>query len=419
MKFLSKVAFFALSVLAFTTSLSRGQGSSYNLIGFGSPVRSSNPVIEAMGGVGAALEGSRTINDINPADWTWLNRARFDVALRFEYSSSQLGSLQDQQHFVHFNGIAFGAPFWDDYKASIALGYSPLTSAASEIDYSDSIGTRSYVSKGGVNMLYLGVGARPTPGISLGARIDLITGDIRHQNRIAFNNTESDSGEFERDYLVSGVRPTFGIELIGDSLGDILNGFAFGASYSFATNLTSTRETIITPINSSLDTTMDVAGVGRYPASLVAGISYRLSYRYRAELDYSLQDYSTSYVYAPVAITGDPTLRSSNRIAFGIERAPNGSGDFGTSFGLDKWALRIGFSYGQLPFSPGASNGVKEFAISGGVGIPISYESLLNITAVAGQRLPTVTGEAPNETFFRLGASVSLSERWFVPTRRE
>ena len=102
-----------------------------------------------------------------------------------------------------------------------------------------------------------------------------------------------------------------------------------------------------------------------------------------------------------------------------MERMANVAGEFGTSFGMDKWALRLGFSYSQLPFSPDASTGVSEITLSGGVGIPVSAESLLNFTIAGGQRIPIVADQAPKETFLRLGASISLSEKWFSPVRRE
>jgi len=396
------------------------QGSPYDLLGFGIPVRSANPVIEAMGGTGAALEGSRTINDLNPADWTWLGRARFDLSGRYEYSSIQSAGVdRGQQHNYHLDGIAFGSPIWSDYQASIALGYQAQTHASSEIDSTGPIGTTQYVSNGGANMLFIGLAARPTNWLAVGLRADLIIGDIRHQDHIAFNDAEADSGEFERDYTFYGFRPTIGIELIGDSISDGLRGFALGASYSLGASLTSTRETIITPVNSTLDTTIDVGGVGHYPSQLIAGLSYQFTHRYRAELDYATAAYSTAYVYAPAAITGDPMLRNNSRIAFGMERMANVAGEFGTSFGMDKWALRLGFSYSQLPFSPDASTGVSEITLSGGVGIPVSAESLLNFTIAGGQRIPIVADQAPKETFLRLGASISLSEKWFSPVRRE
>src|SRR5437870_3379505 len=91
-------SFIVFAVLMLASSFVNAQGSSYNFIGFGLPVRSADPGIEALGGAGAALLGSRSINDINPADWTWLARARFGIALDFNYSSAQIGGVQEQQH---------------------------------------------------------------------------------------------------------------------------------------------------------------------------------------------------------------------------------------------------------------------------------------------------------------------------------
>jgi hypothetical protein len=410
-------AFLILSLLVVART-GRAQGSPYNAIGFGLPVRSANATIDALGGTGLVLEGTRTIDDLNPADWTWIDHARFGVALRYNFINARLGTVQDQQQNIQFSGVNFGAPIWNPIRLSFALGYEPLSDASNEINIRDTLGSRDYISRGGSNLVFLGFAARPVSSVAFGARLDLITGDIRHTAQVSFADTGAGSGEFERDYLFHGVRPTFGIQLIGDSISPGLAGFGIGATYSVATNLSSTMETINTPISSTLDTTIDVGGVGKYPAAFSAGISFHFSRRYRAEADYFLQDFSTSYVYSPQAISGDSLLRSSNRIALGIERLPNLNGEFGTSFGLDRWGMRLGFSYGTLPVSPAGSGGVREFALSGGVGIPVSLETLLNLSIVAGQRLPQVIGTSPSETFVRIGADVSFSEQWFVPTRR-
>ena len=400
------------------TQRALAQGSPYDFIGFGTPVQSGDPIIEALGGTGVALGESRTINNINPADWIWMNRARFNISLRYDYNNFQLGTDRGAEHNIGFNGLTFGAPFWSEYSATVAIGYVPLTNASGEIDQTGSGDSAKYQSKGGTNMLFLGVGAEPWKGLALGARFDLVTGDIRHQDIISFSDMESQSGEFERDYFFYGIRPTFGLELIGDSLTDVLSGWTIGASYSLGTNLTSTRETIVTPANSTLDTTLDDGGKGYYPSSLTVGIAYKFSHRYRGEVDYAEQNFSTAYVFSPNSISGDPTLRNSMRASIGIERLANVAGEFGTSFGLDRWALRLGFYFSQLPLNPAGSGGINELGLSAGVGIPVSYESLLNFSLIGGQRLPVTSGGAPKETFIRLGASISLSERWFVPTRR-
>jgi len=408
----------ALFLLAFI-STGHAQGSPYDVIGFGLPIRSGNAVTEALGGTGVALDGNRVVNDLNPADWTWITRARFGASLRYDYDNATLGGVNDLQQNVQFSGASFAAPVWSRLNATIALGYVPLTNASNNINITDSLGTRNYVIRGGTNLVFAGVAARPVPAIALGARLDLVTGDIRHIGQLTPTDSTAGVGQFERDYLFYGVRPTFGIEIIGDSISNALSGITIGASYSFATNLNSTNEQIITPVASTLDTTLESSGVGRYPAALSAGISFHLSRRYRVEADYFLQDFSSAYLYSPQAISGDSMLRSSNRISFGIERVPNLNNEYGSATGFDKWALRLGFSYGALPINPVGSGGINELSISGGVGIPISFESLLNLSVVAGRRQPVNAGTAPNETFLRLGADVSFSENWFTPTRRQ
>ncbi|HWF44485.1 MAG TPA: hypothetical protein VG537_07580 [Candidatus Kapabacteria bacterium] len=400
------------------------QGSPYDLIGFGTPVRSGNPAIDAMGGDGVALGATRTISDLNPADWTWLGRARFDIALRYEYSNYQLGTDQGAGHNINFSGITFGAPFWSDYNATVALGYVPLTNSDAEVDQTDSSGARTYLSKGGTNMLFLGVGARPVKGIALAARVDIVNGNVRHEDFLSIQDSTGQSGQFERDYFYYGVRPTFGFEFIGDSAG--VPGLTIGASYSFGTSLTSTSEEIVTTLNSALDTVLDESGSGHYPSSFSAGLAYQFSHRYRGEVDYNTQDFSSAYVYSPNALSGDPNLRNSTRVGIGIERIENVAGEYGTSYGFDRWALRLGFYFSELPLnpvisSPGVSTrtGINELGFTAGVGIPVGFESMLNFSMAGGQRVPVVSGGAPKETFVRLGISVSMSERWFVPTRRD
>lgn len=409
---------FGVALCVSQSSLLRAQGSSYNFIGFGLPVRSANPTIEGLGGAGAALRGTRTINDLNPADWTWLARARFGVSLDFNYTSAQLADLSETQHNIGFEGLTFGVPFWSQQSAALALGYVPLTNAGGEIIKSDSNAEQTSVRKGGANMLFVGFAIRPFPALSFGARADLITGNIRHQISLAVANS-TDSAEYERDYIFNGLRPTFGIQLIGDSLSDGLRGLTIGASYSLQTSLSSTRETIITPTLTSLDTTIDEDATGKYPASLIAGISYAFSHRYRAEADYATQNFESAYAFPETDVTRNTAFGATNRLSFGVERLPNVAGEFGTSFGLDRWGLRLGFEYAQLPYtSRESTTTLTELALSAGVGVPLGSESMLDVSLTAGQRSPG-TSSAPKENFIRLGAGVSLSDRWFVPLRRE
>ncbi len=409
-------------VLFFLIAFSKtgaAQGSPYDVIGFGLPVQSGNAVIDALGGTGVAMDASRFANDLNPADWTWVTRTRFGASVHYDLDNASQNGITDRQQNIQFSGAAFVAPVWNRVHGAISLGYVPLTNASDDINENTSESTDNYIVRGGTNLVYAGFAARPSSAIALGARLDLVTGDIRHIGQVTFNDTNAGTSQFEQDYLYYGVRPTFGLELIGDSISDALNGITIGAAYSFATKLNSSEQQIITPLASTLDTTTETNGVGHYPASLSAGISFHLNGRYRVEADYFAQDFSTAYLYSPTAISGDSLLRASNRFSVGIERLANFNSEFGSATGFDRWALRLGFSYGMLPVNPTGSGGIREYSVSGGLGIPVSLETVLNLALVVGQRAPLNSGTAPNETFVRLGADISFSEQWFVPTRRQ
>jgi hypothetical protein len=404
-----------MALVAACTGLGHAQGSPYNLIGFGTPVIGNDPVTASLGGSGVALEGTRSVNPINPADWTWLGRTRFESSLRFEYDKTELGSQSGSMHNVNFSGFTFGAPVWSGTNAAIAAGYIPLTNAGAEIHVTDTLGERTYRSKGGANMAFLGFAMRPVTSVAVGARLDLITGNIRHEDNVVFNAQNVASSTFERNYYFHGLRPTIGLQFIGDSAN--LHGVTIGASFSPSTSLTSTRESVFTP-STGFDTTVAVEQAGTYPMTLAVGASVRFGNRYRALADYAMQDFTSALLYGPDG-SSDPNGAKGSRIGFGVERFANIAGEFGSSYGMDTWALRLGFYYSSLPIAPAGSGGVNEMAVTAGIGVPVGFESLLNFAISAGQRSPVNSATAPKETFLRLGASISLSERWFVPTRRD
>ena len=124
-------------------------GSAYDNIGFGLPTRSGNAVTDALGGTGVALNGSRIVNELNPADWTWITQARFGVSLSYDYVNAAQGPSQDVQQNVQFGGGTFAAPIYEPLNAVIAVGYLPITDANNETVVNDSLGARTYYSRGG------------------------------------------------------------------------------------------------------------------------------------------------------------------------------------------------------------------------------------------------------------------------------
>jgi hypothetical protein len=350
-----------------------------------------------------------------------LTRTRIEARLGFAYDRSDLGSDESAQRYVKFAGASFATPLFDKDNIGFALGFAPLTNADAQTQLTDTLGSTIYQREGGLSQLYLGLSARPISALNLGARADFLFGNIRVISQANVAQTDgSVPGVFQREYALSGVRATFGFLLTLDTLLPELKGLTIGGTYSSGSSLSSKQRTIVTPVNSTLDSTLETDGYGYYPSLIRLGLATRVGDRYRVEADISGQDFSTASVYSTTsAVTGDPTLGPSNRYSIGIERLPI-MGDEAKGIGFwERAGLRVGGSYATLPFRPDTKMTVTETSFSAGLGLPMNFESLFDFAVTIGIRTPSVTGGAPKDFFFMMSASISLSEKWFVPLRRE
>ena len=431
-KSLAKYIIFGFAfILILISGNAFAQGSPYDLLGFGDPIVSEAARLEGIEGSGVALTDSRTINDINPAALSMLTRARIEARLRFVYDRSSFGSEQSIQRPVKFAGVSFATSLWERQHIGFALGFVPLTNAEAKAQQTDTnVGTTVYHREGGLSQFYLGLSARPISALNLGARADFLFGNLRLISQSDVSQGQGTTpGVFQREYSAAGVRGTFGFLLTLDTLLPELKGLTIGGAFSSGSSLTSKKRTIVTPVNSLLDSTIEVAGFGYYPSLIRLGIATRFGDRYRVEADISGQDFSTASLYSTTStIVGDPNLGPSNRYSIGIERLPI-MGDEAKGVGFwERTGLRLGASYATLPFrpndltkpsDPNARTSVNELSFSLGLGLPMNYESLFDFFLGAGIRTPQAPNGAPKDFFFKMGASISLSEKWFVPLRRD
>ncbi|HET6512569.1 MAG TPA: hypothetical protein VFH43_10285, partial [Candidatus Kapabacteria bacterium] len=185
MRLRSKAFVLGLLMVAFATS-AHAQGSPYNLLGFGEPLFTRLAHLEGIGGGGTGLSDGRVVNDLNPAAWSWLSRARLETSFRFERVSSELNAASAVGNDFRFSGLSFGSPIWNDHKASIALGFAPLTNSSHEIRDTSASASKSYVSEGGVSLAFIGGSIMPTPGIALGSKLDVLFGNVRRLGESSF-----------------------------------------------------------------------------------------------------------------------------------------------------------------------------------------------------------------------------------------
>ncbi|MEP7235142.1 MAG: hypothetical protein ABI778_07585 [Ignavibacteriota bacterium] len=411
--------FAVLLLLSFWNGELRAQGSPYDLIGFGTPVVTQSARLEGLGGTAVASTESRTINDENPAAIAMMTRARIEAQLGFSYCKSDLGADENVQHVVKFSGASFATPLWGNYFG-FALGFAPITNADAQTNNLDSLGSTIARREGGLSQFYLALSARVLSALNLGGRADFLFGNIRTISQASVaGGVESEPGIFQREYALSGIRGTFGFLLTLDSLVPELKGLTIGGVYSSGSALTSKQRTIVTPANSLLDSIIEKVGYGSYPSQIRLGIASRFGDRYRVEANIIGQDFSNALVYSPTStFSGDPNLGSSNRYSIGIERLPV-MGDQSKGVGFwERAGLRIGASFATLPVRPDTKMSVSETSFSAGIGLPLNAESSFDFALTLGIRSPQDANLAPKDFFFKMRASISLSEKWFVPLRR-
>jgi hypothetical protein len=396
------------------------QESAYSLLGLGEPVITANPRIEGISSSAIALLEPRTINDLNPATWSWISRTRIEARLHYSTTESSQADQTTLLHKVSFGGFAFGSPIWDKYHMSFAFGFSPVTQNNFQATKHDSASDILYVREGGVSQLYGGVSAQVVSSLALAARFDILFGNASAKSQVIPDDQLAIPSIFERDYATNSARGTFGLIFVADSVWPELYGLTLGATYSTAANLDITRRTILKPSNNNLDSTLEEKFSTKFPSHFGLGLSKRFGDRYRAEIDYITQDLSGISVLAPdESSLTDSRLSKGSRYSAGIERLPV-MGDEARGIGYaTRIGLRLGFSYSTLPFKPDSQTGVKEMAATFGFNLPLNLESMFDFSVTLGERTPENTAIAPTEKFIKVGCSISLSEKWFSPTKTD
>ncbi|HEX9006715.1 MAG TPA: hypothetical protein VF889_05445, partial [Bacteroidota bacterium] len=83
----------------------------------------------------------------------------------------------------------------------------------------------------------------------------------------------------------------------------------------------------------------------------------------------------------------------------------------------ERVALRLGATYLQTYFQPNGTP-VNEWFVTGGISMPVSRDSRLNLSVQYGARGQATAGLV-RDRILRVGASLTIGELWFVRTEEE
>lgn len=403
------------SMFLTTTALSGSGGSAYSIFGIGDVRYIAGTRNAAMGYTGIGLSSPNHINLNAPGTWSKINRVRLEAEFMYEGFNSSDGAKSLYRANGDFAGGVLAIPISTVEGIVFVGGFTPY----SNVDYSTfTRGTQlgvdysiNHVGSGGVSRGFAGFSYAPALDFSIGASLDYLFGTIRNERIFtpSPSSTSLSGSTTTEEATLNGI--TFSLGGLYSGFGNIsepLRPLSLGFSLSSRGHLTGTRQSLYD--YSTEHDTSEITTSAVIPIAVGLGLSYQASERYVVAADFFQQNWFNSEFNG----SPSPALKNSYRLGIGVEKS--GNRDY-TAPWLDRVAYRLGFSYLATYYKINGE-AINEWAITGGVGLPFSGDSRLNIALAYGQR-GTTGGNLIKDSIIRCIVSLSITEQWFVRYEEE
>jgi len=394
-------------------------GSVYSRYGFGDIIHYGDSRTYTMAGTGIALIDDGFINGLNPAGLARISNTRFSAGFEYNnflskdetgssfYSTGGFQGLSFAFPISLENGIVMSAEFAPYSKVSygIASSFYDTLTQASQI--------KTFYGSGGLSCMGLGVSASPWTTLHVGARLNYMYGSTRQYQTTSFDSSYLAPATFDRSTYYSGFTVTVGA--IYEGMADLLNipalhSFSLGMSLTTASSLNADLQRTY-PGSSYLgnDSVVTENGTAGIPLSLGFGLSYVYQNRYRFLGDIVAENWGNVNYFGTRPID----IRNALHTSFGFEAFPRKDADTY----VQRIVYRAGVAYNSTYYQINGV-GINELLFSGGLGLPMGPESLLNIGLQVGVRGST-DHHLQKDTIIRLSVAVSASEIWFLRFEEE
>ncbi len=387
-------------------------GSVYSRYGFGDILFFGSNRTYAMGGASIALISDGFINRFNPAGLSKISLTRFSGG--FEYSNfssrSDLGSSTYAKGSIQ--GAAIAVPLSKENGVVLSLEETPYSLVDYAVQHSDSqagiTSQQNFYGSGGLSALAIGVSWSVSPNLHLGTKIHYLFGRTRQYVASAFTDPTYANNQVDRSTFHRGFSLTGGAIL--EHVGDVVGVRSLSLlSLGLVCTLPTTLKVQEARYYSAIDTTINDNGNADIPLSIGLGLSYVASERYQYVADVYTQRWgSANYLGSHPA-----ELKDNVRVSGGVEILPDKNADTY----LTRTLYRAGFFY-QSTYYKVNGQPIDELFLTGGVGLPLSPDTRLNIGLQLGTRGTTANG-LQRDTVFRLSFSISGSEAWFMKYEEE
>lgn len=406
-----------IALLFFTGSaFSADGGSVYSTFGIGEILPGTSTRSDGMGHTAIGLWGPTSLNGIAPATWSRINKTRVEAGFLFEGFSSTDGNRSLYLAHGSFKGALLAVPISPSHGITLVMGISPYSSVRYNVFTQGSLQGVDYtinsIGSGGISKTQVGLSYAPAENFSLGASLDYLFGSIDYEQMFSPRSATVFSGKRTDNLSAHGIVVSAGGLITGspDFVGPLRRlslGFVISSRGNLKTERQSTYEFQTFSESDSSGISTGRLGI---PIAYGLGASYQIGERVLVAVDY----YAQPWANADFNGLGTESPRNSARIGVGAERL--GNRDVSASW-LDRWSYRLGISSNSSYYRVNGEE-INEWAVTGGVGVPLSGDTQLNIGLEYGGRGVT-NNNLVKEKIFRLTCSLNIGEIWFTRFEEE
>lgn len=404
-----------------------GTNSPYSQYGLGLLNEQSSGFNRGMNGLGLAFREHNQVNYINPASYSALDSLTFifDAGL-----SGQITNFNENGHKINANNADFEyavAAFRAFKHVGVSFGIVPFTNVGYNYAITDYLNddrdvayTNTYSGSGGIHQVYFGAGWEFLKGLSVGANISYLWGDI---DRFVINSYSDGSINTLSKYYTASVKSyklDVGLQyqLALDKKNALAIGLTYGLGHKLGTDptcniistntMTAVADTASFTVNNGLE----------IPTSFGAGVMWNHANKLKLGADFSYQQWGSLQYPVYRVVNDEPRYELTDdyykdryKVTVGGEFCND---EMSRRF-FDRIRFRAGVSYATSYYKINGIDGPDEISASIGFGIPIvnayNNRSVLNIS---GQWVHSAANGLLTENTFRINIGITFNERWFM-----
>ncbi|CCX67436.1 putative uncharacterized protein [Prevotella sp. CAG:1058] len=409
-----------------------GTNSPYSQYGLGQLSEQTSGFNRGMNGLGLGFREHNQVNYINPASYSSIDSLTFifDAGL-----SGQVTNFSENGQKKNANNADFEyavAAFRASKHLGVSFGIIPFTNIGYNYSISGYLNgdksttfTNTYNGSGGMHQIYLGAGWEFVKGLSIGANVSYIWGDIDRSVVNSYSDGYINTLSKYYTATISSYRIDFGLQYTLPL--NKKNSLTLGLTYGLGHKLNSDPSCMVISTNTTTavaDTTSFTVNNGlEIPTSFGAGLTWNNNNKLKLGADFTYQKWGDTKFPVYKVINDVPSYSLSDeyysdryKLTIGGEFCNN---ETSRNF-INRIRFRAGASYASSYYKVNGQDGPDEISVSVGFGIPIvnayNNRSILNIS---GQ---WVRSEAPGmlkENTFRINIGITFNERWFMKWKVE